>query len=197
MRERGAPLGRRRHRGTAIARPTGGRPVTSSGASAVPAGTASAPVPVADEAYDYTYQTGMYRDGTPGPLGAVVPCVADQDEWFLRRYARAFDDLSSDLRIGRFPTPTCAAEEIALDLAIQDAERLHHDEDELVADLETELPASRSDENWDTLQGVLFQDKDYEGLLSYRIPLERDEAERSFEEFDNVPPRDRHRGFRR
>ncbi|MFF0144121.1 hypothetical protein ATK36_4313 [Amycolatopsis sulphurea] len=152
---------------------------------------------LADEAYDYIYRTGMCRDGTPGPLGAVVPCVADQDEWFLRRYARAFDDLSSDLQIGRFPTPTCTAEEIALDLAIQDAERLYDDEDELVADLETELPASRSDYNWDTLQDVLFQDKDYEGLLSYRIPLERDEAERWFEEFGNVPPRDRHRGFRR
>lgn len=152
---------------------------------------------LADEAYDYVYRTGMCRDGAPGPLGAVLACVADQDEWFLRRYARAFDDLSSDLQVGRHPTPTCTAEEIALDLAIQDAERLYHDEDELVADLETELPASRSDYNWDTLQDVLFQDKDYEGLLSYSVPLERHEAERWFEEFGNVPPRDRHRGFRR
>lgn len=152
---------------------------------------------LADEAYDHVYRTGMCRDGAPGPLGAVLGCVADQDEWVLRRYARAFDDLSSDLQVGRHPTPTCTAEEIALDLAIQDAERLYHDEDELVADLETELPASRSDYNWDTLQDALFQDKDYEGLLSYRVPLERHEAERWFEEFGNVPPRDRHRGFRR
>lgn len=152
---------------------------------------------LADEAYDYVYRTGMCRDGAPGPLGAVVTCVADQDEWFLRRYARAFDDLNSDLQVGRHPTPTCTAEEIALDLAIQDAERLHHDEDELVADLEAELPASRSDYNWNTLQDVLFQDKDYEGLLSDRVPLPQQEAEVWFEEFSNVPPRDRHRGFRR
>jgi hypothetical protein len=152
---------------------------------------------LADEAYDYVYRTGMCRDGAPGPLGAVVACVADQDAWFLRRYARAFDDLTSDLQVGRYPTPTCTAEEIALDLAIQDAERLYQDEDELVADLETKLPASRSDYNWNTLQDALFQDKDYEGLLSHRIPLQRHEAERWFEEFGNVPPRDRHRGFRR
>ncbi len=114
---------------------------------------------LADEAYDYVYRTRMWRDGAPGPLGAVIPCAADQDEWFLRRYARAFDDLNSDLQVGRYPTPTCTAEEIALDLAIQDAERLYHDEDELAAALESELPASRSDYSWNTLQDVLFQDK--------------------------------------
>jgi hypothetical protein len=152
---------------------------------------------LADEAYDLAYRTGMCRDGAPGPLRAVPACVADQDEWFLRRYARAFDDLSSDLQIGRYPTPACTAEEIALDLAIQDAERIHHDEDELVTDVEAELPASRSDYNWDALQDVLFQDKDYEGLLTYRVPLDQGEAESWFDEFGNVPPRDTRRGFRR
>jgi hypothetical protein len=62
---------------------------------------------LADEAYDYVYRTGMCRDGAHGPLGAVLARIAGQDEWFLRRYARAFDDLSSDLQIGRHPTPTC------------------------------------------------------------------------------------------
>ena len=131
------------------------------------------------------------------PVGCGAALVTDQDEWFLRRYARAFDDLNSDLQVGRYPTPTCTAEEIALDLAIQDAERLYHDEHELVADLESDLPASRSDYDWNTLQDVLFQDKDYEGLLSDRMPLARDEAEGWFEEFGNIPPRDRRRGFRR
>jgi hypothetical protein len=152
---------------------------------------------LADEAYDYVYRTRMCRDGAPGPLGAVIPCVADQDEWFLRRYARAFDDLNSDLQVGRYPTPTCTAEEIALDLAIQDAERLYHDEGELIADLEADLPATRSDYDWNTLQDVLFQDKDYEGLLSHRMSLGRGEAEGWFEEFGNIAPRVRHRGFRR
>jgi hypothetical protein len=99
-------------------------------------------------------------------------------------------------RSGGIP-PTCTAEEIALDLAIQDAERLYHDEHELVADLESDLPASRSDYDWNTLQDVLFQDKDYEGLLSHRFPLAKQEAELWFEEFSNVSPRYRHRGFRR
>lgn len=152
---------------------------------------------LADEVYDAAYRTGMDRRSEPGPLGAVPACVAGQDEWFLRRYARAFDDLSSDLEIGRHPTPACTAEEIALDLAIQDAERLYHDERELVADLEAELPASRSDYDWDALQDVLFQDKDYEGLLSYRYLVSDDEAERWFDEFSNVPARDPRRGFRR
>jgi hypothetical protein len=143
------------------------------------------------------YRTGVCAGWAPGPLGAVLACVADQDEWFLRRYARAFDDLSSDLQGGRHPTPTCTAEEIALDLAIQDAERLYHDEDELIRDLQVELPASRSDYNWETLQDVLFQDKDYEGFLSDPTSLLRDEADLWFEAFGNVRPRERHRGFRR
>jgi hypothetical protein len=152
---------------------------------------------LADEAYDLVYRTGMCPDRAPGPLGAVPACLADQDDWFLRRYARAFDDLNSDLEIGRHPTPTCTAEEVALDLAIQDAERLWHDETELVAGLEADLPASRADYNWDALQDVLFQDKDYEGLLSHRVPLGQQEAEGWFDGFGNVPPREHHRGFRR
>ena len=147
---------------------------------------------LADEAYDYAY-----RAGALGPLGAVPTCVAGQDEWFLRRYARAFDDLAADLEVGRHPTPACTAEEIALDLAIRDAERLYHDEGELVVDLEAELPASRFDYNWNTLQDALFQDKDYDAFLTTPVSLPYQEAQLWFDEFENVAPRDRHRGFRR
>lgn len=45
---------------------------------------------LADEAYDYVYRTGVCPGGQPGPLGAVPACVADLDEWFLRRYAWTF-----------------------------------------------------------------------------------------------------------
>jgi hypothetical protein len=58
---------------------------------------------LADEVYDGVYRTGVGRDGTAGPLGAVPDCVSGQDEWFLRRYARSFDDLSSICRPGAFP----------------------------------------------------------------------------------------------
>jgi hypothetical protein len=43
----------------------------------------------------------------------------------------------------------------------------------------------------------LFQDKDYEGLLDLSTPLSAEDAERWFDDFGNVAPRDRHRGFRR
>jgi hypothetical protein len=152
---------------------------------------------LADEAYDHIYRTSVCSSGAPGPLGAVPACVSGQDQWFLRRYARAFDDLASDLHAGRLPLPTCAAEEIALDIAIRDAERIHHDEDELVDDLERDLPASRFDYDWDHLQDALFQDKDYEGLLYTRTPLPDSETEAWFEEFGNISPREPQRGFRR
>jgi hypothetical protein len=63
--------------------------------------------------------------------------------------------------------------------------------------MEADLPATRYDYDWNTLQDVLFQDKDYEGLLSDPAPIPRSEAEEWFEEFGNVAPRERHRGFRR
>lgn len=146
---------------------------------------------LADEVYD----TG--NGGARGPLGAVPACVARQDAWFLRRYARAFDDLAADLRDGRWPTPACTAEEIALDLAIQDAQRRHHDEPELTAHRDTGLPASRFDYDWAALQDALFQDKDYEGLLHHPHRLADHEAQDWFSEFGNVPTRDPQRGFRR
>jgi len=108
---------------------------------------------LADEVYDQIYRSGRPGGWVAGPLGAVLPCFAGQDEWFLRRYARAFDDLNADLEVGRHPTPTCTAEDVALDLAIQDAERIHHDEAELVTDLESELPGSRYDYDWGTARG--------------------------------------------
>ena len=170
-------------------------PVTMTPRTATVLGQALAVL--ADEAYDYIYGTGMCPGGAPGPLGAIPRCAQDQGAWFLRRYARAFDDLSGDLEAGRLPLPACTAEEIALDIAIRDAERIHHDEDELVEDLEKDYPASRFDYGWAHLQDALFQDKDYEGLLDMRFPLSDDEAEQWFEEFSNITRRDRRRGFRR
>jgi hypothetical protein len=44
---------------------------------------------------------------------------------------------------------------------------------------------------------VCFQGKDYERLLHTSGPLPRNEADWWFEEFNNVAPHERHRGFRR
>lgn len=152
---------------------------------------------LADEAYDYAYRTGVCPGGQPGPLGAVPACARRLEEWLLRRYARAFDDLASDLEAGRLPLPACTAEEIALDIAIRDAGRIHHDEDELVSSLEENLPGSRFDYHWDHLQDALFQDKDYEDFLYTRAPVPGDTAEQWFGEFGNIALRDPGRGFRR
>lgn len=124
---------------------------------------------LADEAYDHIGHTGVCNGGQPGPLGAVPRCLTGQNPWVLRRYARAFDDLAEDLDAG-----------------------------EMVADLEADLPSSRWDYDFDALQDVLFQDKDYEGLLDAPAArLTSAEAEGWFEEFGNIPPRRRWRGFRR
>ncbi|MDX3187772.1 hypothetical protein PV458_05120 [Streptomyces sp. MN03-5084-2B] len=153
---------------------------------------------LADEVYDIADQTPLAGGGPAADAGDIIPpCVADRDPSFLRRYARAFDDLAADLTAGRRPTPACTAEEIALDLAIQDAERCQQDEPELHTDLVAAYPGSRFDYRWLTLQDLLFQDKDYEGLLWHPGPLSYDNAEAWFGEFGNVPTRDPERGFRR
>ena len=153
---------------------------------------------LADEVYDIAEQTTSAGSGPAADADITIPpCVADRDASFLRRYARAFDDLAADLAAGRRPTPACTAEEIALDLAIQDAERCQQDEPELHADFVAAYPGSRFDYHWLTLQDLLFQDKDYEGLLYHRVPLSYDAAEDWFGEFGNVPTRDPERGFRR
>lgn len=153
---------------------------------------------LADEVYDIAEQTPLAGGGPAADADETVPaCVAGRDPWFLRRYARAFDDLASDLAAGRRPTPACTAEEVALDLAIQDAERCQQDEPDLHADLVATHPGSRFDYDWPVLQDALFQDKDYEGLLAHPVPLSYEDAEDWFGEFGNVPTRDPARGFRR
>lgn len=63
--------------------------------------------------------------------------------------------------------------------------------------MEADLPASRFDYDWDTLQDVLFQDKDYEVFLGDPTSIPRRDADVWFDEFGNVSPRDPRRGFRR
>ncbi|SFO06255.1 hypothetical protein SAMN05421854_101487 [Amycolatopsis rubida] len=153
---------------------------------------------LADEVYDIAEWTPQGGGGPAAEADTTVPaCMADRGPWFLRCYARAFDDLACDLAAGRRPTPACTAEEIALDLAIQDAERCQQDEPDVHAEQVAAHPSSRFDYRWSILQDALFQDKDYEGLLYHPSPLPDVDAEDWFGEFDNVPTRDPERGFRR
>jgi hypothetical protein len=56
---------------------------------------------LADEVYDSIYEAGVCSDGA---LGSDTGVRGRQDDWFLRRYARAFD---ADLREGRASAPAC------------------------------------------------------------------------------------------
>lgn len=70
--------------------------------------------------------------------------------------ARAFDDLADDLDKGRWPEPTCTAEEMALHLAIEDAPT--YLEDRAADDEHHTLPRHEDDYSWDDCSELLFQD---------------------------------------
>lgn len=89
------------------------------------------------------------------------------------------------------------AEEIALDILIEQARDMSGD---LAADGMIRLdglPSTVHDFAWDRLQDVLFQDKDYEGYLYGTGAAGVGELDHWFEEFNNITPRDPHRSFRR
>ncbi len=151
---------------------------------------------IADEVYDDA-ERGQYP-GQAAAADMVLPeVVRGQHQHFFRRMARAFDDLAGDLAAGRLPLPACMAEEIALDILIEQARDTAGD---LAADGMTTLdglPATAHDFAWDRLQDVLFQDKDYEGYLYGAAAAGDGELDHWFEEFNNITARDPHRGFRR
>jgi hypothetical protein len=60
---------------------------------------------LAGEVHDQIYRAGGHGGRIAGPLGAVLPCFTGQGEWFLRRYVRAIDDVSADLKVGRHSMP--------------------------------------------------------------------------------------------
>jgi len=151
---------------------------------------------LADEVYDDA-ERGQFP-GQAAPEDMVLPeVVRGQHQHVFRRMARAFDDLAGDLAAGRLPLPACMAEEIALDILIEQARDTGGD---LIDDGMIKLgrlPSSAHDFAWDHLQDVLFQDKDYEGYLYATDTAGVGELDHWFEEFNNIAPRDPHRGFRR
>src|SRR3979409_447716 len=52
----------------------------------------------------------MSSEGGAGVTRPDTGVRGRQDAWFLRRYARAFDDLGADLREGRAPAPPVSPE---------------------------------------------------------------------------------------
>ncbi|TGN72323.1 hypothetical protein E5083_29980 [Streptomyces bauhiniae] len=123
--------------------------------------------------------------------------------------ARAFDDLADALNKGRWPEPTCTAEEMALHLAIEDAPAYLEDRP---ADDEHHTPPRHEDDySWDGCADLLFQDHDVLTLFDASLAGIEDpdnpanqrlgagalRVDAWFEPSDNGAARDPRRGFRR
>ncbi|MYT23345.1 hypothetical protein GTW69_24180, partial [Streptomyces sp. SID7760] len=82
-------------------------------------------VVLADQAYDdVRYLGDRFLPGFSPAASEVFdrlpPFTWTAGHRWRRRMARAFDDLADDLVRGRAPTPACSAEEMALQLAVED-----------------------------------------------------------------------------
>ncbi|MFT7841099.1 IS3 family transposase [Saccharothrix sp. BKS2] len=137
------------------------------------------------------------RNASAAELELMPAIMHGQRAEFVRRMARAFDDLVDDLHDGVEPRPHDMAEQIALDLIIQDAEAMHTDAD-MLNTFDQGLPNTPYDYDFDSLYDLLFEDSDHIGYLSSkRAPAAPGELEHLFEQFCSLDERDPDRGFRR
>ncbi|WP_430379161.1 hypothetical protein [Streptomyces sp. B1-3] len=170
---------------------------------------------LADQAYDDAdeLRDQPLTNQQPGDweLFTRLPSLTwSADRNWRRRMARAFDDLTDDLEHGRWPRPTCTAEEMALHLAIEDAPGCLDDIDTRNTAHGT-LPEHRDDYDWDACSDLFFQDHDVLMLLDARLDgIEDPDGEVNqrlgmgdlrtaawFEPFAHPDARDPGRGFRR
>lgn len=170
----------------------------------------SALVELAEAAYDDAAELGDRpvtedNDGAWGFFSRLPPVTWRQNMQWRRGLARACDDLADDLKHGRQPQPTCAAEEMVLHLALGDApDHLESGEDSPHA----ALPRHRDDYDFDACSELFFQDHDVLWLYDSKYSQGPDEADGKepspvppvlqpdnwFEDFLNVPPRSPERG---
>jgi hypothetical protein len=128
-----------------------------------------------------------------------------------RQAARAFDDLSSDLSAGHWPSPRFFGEEMALHLALDRAPDTVEDLWDVIAGLVDPLPEHAGDFDWDMCLEIFFQDHDILALFDESLDgIEDPESVGNqyagmgdmrpsawFRSFNNVEPRDGRRPFRR
>ncbi|WP_380280460.1 hypothetical protein [Kitasatospora purpeofusca] len=172
---------------------------------------------LADEAYDDAAELGDERlvegehEGNWGVFARMPKLTFAADLQWRRRFARAADDLADDLEHGRWPQPTCTAEELALHFALDDARDLHDELGETDDPDHTALPVHRDDYDFDACTDMFFQDTDVLMLYNARFDgIEDPDGETNqqigmgdlraaawFNPFGNVKTRDPHRGFRR
>lgn len=170
---------------------------------------------LADQAYDDSEELGDRtvvpdeHDGTWGVFACLPKLTFAADLQWRRRFARAADDLASDLERGQWPEPTCTAEELVLHLAIRDA--VDREVEGGAAGDHGRLPSHRDDYDFGMCSEVFFQDTDVLMLYNARFDgIEDPDGETNqhmgigdlraaawFEPFLNVQARDPHRGFRR
>ncbi|MFB7596239.1 hypothetical protein [Streptomyces sp. NPDC056160] len=170
---------------------------------------------LADQAYDDSEELGDRtvvpdeQEGHWGVFSYLPKLTFAADLQWRRRFARAADDLASDLERGEWPEPTCTAEELALHLAIRDAGDRDIEGD--AAGDHGRLPNHRDDYDFDACSEVFFQDTDVLMLYNARFDGIEDpggetnqymgigdlRAAAWFEPFLNVDARDPRRGFRR
>lgn len=118
---------------------------------------------LSDQAYDDADELGDHpvTDHTPGlfeVFGRLPKLTHTADRRWRRRMARAFEDLAQDIEQGKWPEPSCTADEMALHLAIDDAPGYIDD-----IELNTahgQLPTHRDDYDWSGCSDMFFQDHD-------------------------------------
>ena len=134
-----------------------------------------------------------------------------QDAVWRRQAARAFDDLTGDVAAGRWPRPTCAGEEMALHLILEDAPEAAEDGWGGLDDMLPRLPEHPDDHDWSMASEVFFQDHDILDLFDVELDgVEDPDSEHNramgmgdyrpqawFRTFLNMDPRDGRRTFRR
>ncbi|HZM81713.1 MAG TPA: hypothetical protein VFC19_38830 [Candidatus Limnocylindrales bacterium] len=163
---------------------------------------------LADEAYDDVEE---HQDAPVDPsddwmVFDRLPRITWRMEAAWRRqFARAADDLSYDLERGKWPLPTCTAEEMCLHLAIEDAGALTESHRHQM------LPEHDDDYAWDLCSELFFQDHDvlmlfdprFDGIedpeneINQRLGIANLRSADWFQPFNNREARDPDRRFRR
>ena len=169
---------------------------------------------LSDLAYEDVHMHGdapVGEDGVWYVFDRYPRITYGQDAVWRRQAARAYDDLSSDLEAGTWPTPRCLGEEMALHVMLEDAPDMVTDSWDVLADVVEALPEHPDDFDWEMCSEVFFQDHDVLTLFNEALDGIEDpnfEGNRWagmgdmrptawFRPFNNVEPRDGRRPFRR
>jgi hypothetical protein len=168
----------------------------------------------ADQGYDDVQEHGddpVTRRGTWALFNQYPRLTWQQNAVWRRQAARAFDDLAGDLASGKWPQPTCPAEEMALHLVLREAEAAVSEGWDTMTTTFADLPAHTDDFAWPVLSEVLLQDYDILHLFEDELdgiedPDSEDNRATSigdyrpgawFDTFQNMSSRDGRRPFRR